>query len=81
MDIGATLGWGSASYDKYYWGTEQSKINDLVLSVSFPFEVEGFTITPSLNYVTLLSDDIRKMDTYGTDSEFFFVGIGISMKF
>ncbi|MBN1805151.1 MAG: hypothetical protein JW837_07870 [Sedimentisphaerales bacterium] len=81
MGLSATIGWGSASYDKYYWGTNQSKINDLVLSVSFPFETEGLTITPSLNYVTLLSDDIREMDTYGTDSDFFFVGIGISKKF
>jgi hypothetical protein len=81
MDIGATIGWGSASYDKYYWGTNQSKINDLVLSASFPFEIEGLTITPSLNYVTLLSDDLRDTDTYGTDSDFFFVGIGITKKF
>ncbi|MBW7991839.1 MAG: hypothetical protein FVQ84_17725 [Planctomycetes bacterium] len=81
MDIGATLGWGSGSYDKYYWGTDQSKINDLILSVSFPFEIEGLTITPSLNYVTLLSDDIRDTDTYGTDSDFFFVGIGLTKKF
>ena len=81
MDIGATLGWGSASYDKYYWATNQSKINDLVLSISFPFEIEGLTITPSLNYVTLLSDDIRDTDTYGTASDFFFVGIGLTKKF
>jgi len=81
MDIGATLGWGSASYDKYYWGTNQSKINDLVLSVSFPFEIEGLTITPSLNYVTLLSDDIRNTDVYGNASDFFFFGIGLTKKF
>ncbi len=81
MDIGASLGWGSGSYDKYYWGTDQSKINDLVLSVSFPIDIAGLTITPSLNYVTLLSDDIRDTDTYGTDSDFFFAGIGLTMKF
>ena len=81
MDMSATLGWGSASYDKYYWSTEQSKINDLVLSVSFPFELEGFTITPSLNYVTLLSDDIRDTDVYGTASDFFYVGIGFTKRF
>jgi uncharacterized protein (TIGR02001 family) len=81
MDLSASLGWGSASYDKYYWGTNQGKINDLVLSVSFPFEVEGLTITPSINYVKLLSDDIRNTDVYGTASDFFFVGIGITKKF
>ncbi len=81
MDFGAALGWGSGSYDKYYWGTEQSKINDLTLSVSFPFEIAGLTITPSLNYITLLSDDIRDTDAYGTDSDFFFAGIGLIKKF
>lgn len=81
MDLSATLGWGSASYDKYYWGIDQSKINDLVLSVSLPFEVEGITITPSVNYVTLLSDDIRDTDVYGTASDFFFIGIGLTKKF
>jgi hypothetical protein len=81
MEIGTSLGWGSGSYDKYYWGTDQSKMNDFVLSASFPFEVSDWTVAPSLNYVTLLSDDIRDTDTYGTDSDFFFFGIGISKKF
>jgi hypothetical protein len=81
MEIGASLGWGSGSYDKYYWGTDQSKMNDFVFSASFPFEVSDWTVAPSLNYVTLLSDDIRDTDAYGTDSDFFFFGIGISKKF
>lgn len=81
MEIGASFGWGSGSYDKYYWGTDQSKMNDLVLSVSFPIEVAGWTITPSVNYVTLLSDDIRDTDAYGTDSDFFFTGLGVLKRF
>ena len=81
MEIGASLGWGSGSYNKYYWGTDQSKLNDLAFSVAFPFEVKGWTVTPSLNYVTLVSDDIRDTDTYGTDSDFFFAGVGVSKKF
>ena len=35
MEIGASLGWGSGSYNKYYWGTDQSKLQDLTFSVSF----------------------------------------------
>lgn len=81
MEIGAGLGWGSASYNKYYWGTEQSKMQDFSFSVSFPIEVIGWTISPSLNYVTLLSDDIRDTDVYGTDSDFFFAGVSISKSF
>ncbi|MBA7644497.1 hypothetical protein ES703_52241 [subsurface metagenome] len=81
MEIGASLGWGSGSYNKYYWGTDQSKLNDLTFSVSFPVEIAGWSVGPSLNYVTLLSDDIRDTDAYGTDSDFFFVGVSLSKSF
>ncbi len=81
MEIGTSLGWGSGSYNKYYWGTDQSKLQDLTLSVSFPMEIGGWTVAPSLNYVTLLSDDIRDTDVYGTDSDFFFAGISLSKSF
>ncbi|MBN2139044.1 MAG: hypothetical protein JW720_14650 [Sedimentisphaerales bacterium] len=81
MDIGVSLGWGSGSYNKYYWGTDQTKLNDLAISASFPFEVAGLTIVPSLNYVTLLSDDIRATDAYGTGSDFFYAGIGFVKEF
>jgi hypothetical protein len=81
MQTSASLGWGSASYDKYYWGTDQSKLNDLAFSASFPFEVACWTIKPSANYVTLVSDDIRDTDVYGTSSDFFFAGIGASKSF
>jgi len=81
MQLGTSLGWGSGSYNKYYWGTDQSKLNDLTLSASFPVEIGGWTLAPSLNFVTLLSDDIRDTDAYGTDSDFFFVGISLSKSF
>jgi len=80
-DIGASLGWASASYNKYYWGTEQSKLQDFSVSISFPMDIAGWTLAPGLNYVTLLSDDIRDTDVYGTDSDFFFTGISLSKIF
>jgi hypothetical protein len=81
MEIGASLGWGSGSYNKYFWGTDQSKLNDLAFSVSFPMEIAGWKLAPNLNYVTLVSDDIRDTDIYGTDSDFLFVGISLSKSF
>jgi hypothetical protein len=81
LDIGISLGWGSSSYNKYYWGTDQSKLNNLAFSVSFPFEIDGWSLVPSLNYVTLPSDDIRDTDAYGTDSDFFFAGISLFKSF
>ena len=80
-EISASLGWASASYNKYYWGTDQIKLNDLALSVSFPVALGDWTLTPSLNYVTLVSDDIRDTDAYGTDSDFFVAGVGFSKNF
>ena len=56
-------------------------MQDFSLSVSFPMEVAGWTVAPSLNYVTLLSDDIRDTDTYGTDSDYFFCGVSLSKSF
>jgi len=81
MEISAGIGWASASYNKYYWGTDQGKLNDLVVSVAFPFKIAGFSVAPSLNYVTLLSDDIRDTDAYRIESDYFFFGIGISTEF
>jgi hypothetical protein len=81
MEVGAGLGWGSGSYNKYYWGTDQSKLQDLAFSVSFPVEIVGWTVSPSLNYVTLVSDDIRSTDAYRTESDYFFAGVSMSKGF
>lgn len=88
MDIGATLGWGNTSYNKFYWGAKPNgkkiggEMNDLVLTVAFPFELAGLSITASANYVTLVGDDIRKTDTYGRGRDDSFVaGIGFSVGF
>jgi hypothetical protein len=81
MELGVGLGWGSNKYNKYYWGTEQSKLQDLAFSISFPVEVVGWTVSPSLNYVTLVSDDIRSTDAYRTESDYFFAGVSMAKGF
>jgi hypothetical protein len=82
LDLGATLGWGSASYNKFYWGPDKSKLNDLVLSLALPFEIGGLTIMPSVNYVTLVSDEIRRTDAYGSDSDdLWYAGVGFAKEF
>jgi len=81
MELGAGLGWGSSRYNKYYWGVSGGKMQDLSFSVAFPVEVIGWTVTPSLNYVTLLSSAIRDTDAYRTGSDYFFAGVSISKSF
>jgi len=86
MDIGLSLGWGSASYNKGYWSTDtksisSSKLNDLALSLSFPVEIGGWAVAPSLNYVTLMNGSIRETDAFNQASDYFFAGIGVSKSF
>ena len=80
LDLGASIGWGSASYNKFYWGPNKSELNDLVLSAALPFEVAGFTITPKANYITLMGEDIREPNTYG-QNDMWVAGVGISKEF
>ena len=80
VDISAGLGWGSGSYNKFYWGPDSKELNDLTLSAALPFDGAGFTITPSLNYITLISDDIRSPNTYGSN-DILFVGVSLSKEF
>jgi len=80
IDLSAGIGWGSGGYNEFYWGPDKSAMNDLVLSAAFPFEVAGFTVTPSVNYVTLMSDEIRSPNAYGSNDTWF-AGVGLSKEF
>ena len=80
LDLSASLGWGSGSYNKFYWGPDSEELNDLVLTAAFPFEVAGFAIAPSVNYITLMGDDIRAPNTYGKN-DMWVVGVGFAKDF
>jgi hypothetical protein len=80
VDLSAGIGWGSGGYNESYWTVNKSAMNDLVLSAAFPFEIAGFAITPSVNYVTLMSDEIRSPNAYGSNDTWF-AGVGFSKEF
>jgi len=81
LDLSASLGWGSASYNEGYWGIEDCKVNDMALSAGLPMQIAGWTVTPGINYITLLSDAIRKTDAFNKSSDYLFAGITLSMQF
>lgn len=82
MTAMASLGWGNEAYNKGYWGgLAESSLQDLTLSVGFPMPVYGWTLTPSVNYVTLMDSDVRESDVYGKSSDYFFTGISMSASF
>ncbi|MBN2128127.1 MAG: hypothetical protein JW741_01470 [Sedimentisphaerales bacterium] len=82
VDLGASLGWGDSSYNDGYWSTDtievDSELNDLTLTVGFPFEVGGLSVTPSLAYVALLGSDVRDV---ADDDSIFYAGVGLAYEF
>ncbi len=95
MNLSASVGWGSAGYNKGYWFNDadetksvtSSSMQDLTLTAGFPFNVMGWTVTPSVSYVTLMSSKVRDADTYldgYTDkrgSDYVFTGLTLSRSF
>ncbi|MCF7955266.1 MAG: hypothetical protein K9M75_05655 [Phycisphaerae bacterium] len=81
MDFSASLGLGDEDYNNFYWGTTDGGLNDLALSMSFPFEIAGFTVAPSINYVTLVDGGIRATDSFAQSSDYFFTGFSLSKSF
>jgi hypothetical protein len=78
LQLGASVGWGSAGYNHGYFGVDNSKLNDLTLSAGLPFCIDSWTLRPSVNYATMLSDDIRQA-TDKNDNVWW--GIGLSTSF
>jgi len=87
MTVLTSIGWGNDAYNKGYWGgLDENALQDLTVTVGFPVPVMGWTVTPNVNYVTLLDSDIRKADAYATnshnnDSDYVFTGVTLSQNF
>ena len=67
--------------NKVYWGVNDSEAQDMSLSASFPIGLGNWTLAPSINYVSLLSDDLRRTNAYSKDSDYLFGGISLSRSF
>jgi len=76
--LGASVGWGSKGYNHGYFGVDSAKLNDLTLTAGLPFCIDSWIIRPSINYATMLADDIRQA-TDKSDNLWF--GVGISTSF
>ncbi len=81
LSMSASLGWGSSAHNKFYWGVDDATCTDLYLKLGFPIPIGSWTLTPNINYVTLLDNDIRKSDAYRPESDYFFAGVNLSTSF
>jgi len=78
LQLGASAGWGNSAYNKGYFGINESEFNDLTLSAGLPVCIKLWTIRPSINYSTMLSDKIRSA-TVSSDN--LWGGISVSRSF
>ena len=78
LQLGASIGWANSAYNRGYFGVNGSGGNDLTLTAGLPFCIDSWTIKPSVNYSTMLSDSIRSA-TGRSDN--FWVGVGIFTSF
>ena len=76
--LGASYGWGNATYNRGYFGVNSGQSNDLTLSAALCTQVDTWMIKPSINYSTMLGNSIRDATE---KSDNLWVGVGISTSF
>ncbi len=59
LQVGASLGMGTTNYDRFYFGVDETALNDLTLTAGLPICIGKVTVRPSLGYSTMLNKDIR----------------------
>jgi hypothetical protein len=78
LQLGSSIGWGSAGYNHGYFSVDGSGFNDLTVNLGFPFCIDSWTISPSINFSTMLDSDIRR----ATDkSDNIWIGVGLQKSF
>ncbi len=82
LELGASLGFGDGDYNKGYFGAGNAGANNFLLTAGVPFHpAPMFTITPSLNYSTLLGDSKDAVDAANGEADAFFFGISAAFRF
>jgi hypothetical protein len=60
LEIGASIGFGSAAYNDFYFGVDDAALNDLSVSLAIPVALaEDTTLTPGIQYSLLPDGDIE----------------------
>lgn len=78
LQLGTSFGYGDSKYNRGYFGVNEGGMNDWTVSAGLPICFGAWTVKPSLNYSTMLDNDIRT-NTAKSDNLWF--GVGISRGF
>jgi hypothetical protein len=78
LQVGASLGMGTRNYDRFYFGVDQTALNDFTLAAALPICFGKVTVKPTLGYSMMLSKDIRAATA---QSDNFWGGVGLVYNF
>jgi hypothetical protein len=78
LQLGASVGYGSAGYNDGYFGVDEGAFNDLTLSAGLPVSFGKWTLKPVVAYSTMLNDDIRAATAH---SDNLWAGLSASVSF
>ncbi len=78
LQVGASMGLGTTHYNRFYFGLDETALNDLTLTAGLPICFGKLTIKPSLGYSTMLNKDIRAATE---KSDNFWGGVGLAYAF
>ncbi|MDJ0520669.1 MAG: hypothetical protein QNJ90_01200, partial [Planctomycetota bacterium] len=59
LALGAHLGWGDNSWNRFSWGVPGGGPNDLLLTATWTYASGPWSIKPSVAWSVLIDDDIR----------------------
>lgn len=81
LGLSAKLSYGTGNHNSYNYGVDTSGFTDLLLGAALPIKVGSkITVTPSINYATIINSDIRDaFETNNQDKNNFFAGITVSI--
>lgn len=83
LGLYAQVGYGTAPYNKGYFGVDKSTFNDVLVSASLPLTVnDRLTLTPAISYAAFLDDEIKDgARDQGSDTSTWFGGVTASYTF
>jgi len=85
LDLSTSIGYADSDYNKFYFGVDDSSLVDFNIGASVPISVwENVTVTPVLNYTSLVDNDLRDAVEAGSccdNEDNIYGGISIAVSF
>ena len=79
VDLSGTLGYGSTKHNEAYYGHDEAELTDATMQVALPVTLgHGLTLSPSINYSTLISDEIREVNS---EDDNLWAGVALTWEF